>query len=334
MRRREALRNAAVCILSVVTSLGLAEIAVRLFVPVRDVGPSFSVYDPVFGKRIKAAFSAERITPEFRMRFSTNSLGFRGPEPDGFPQRPVLFLGDSFTLGYGVSDGAEFPARIATELRRRYGRAPPPVVNAGIGDSGNGFWVKFLQRSAVAMQPRLVIMQLSENDFADNVNEKLFALEPRGTLRELPVPAAGAMRKLQWVIEAVPGLGYSYFVGLLRQVRAPNFGSRGSSAAGSLRPQRLEPADQLTLRIVEEALSICATHGWRMLGISVGLPEAREAAVKELFARYSVPFLVIPAKSEQPDLYYRIDGHWNIRGHAYAAGRVLEAMGTFGIQNL
>ena len=154
--RRETLRNAGLLLLSTVISLALAEIAVRYFIPVRDVGPSLSVHDPVLGGRIKANFRAERITPEFRMRLSTNSLGFRGPEPDGVPRRAILFLGDSFTLGHGASDGEEFPARIA-----------------------------------------------------DNVNEKLFEFAAGAAPRELPVPAAGAMRDLQAVIDAIPGLSYS-----------------------------------------------------------------------------------------------------------------------------
>src|SRR6185295_7928209 len=113
----EMLRNSALFLLSLVASLGLAEVVVQAFVPVRDVGPSFTVYDPVLGKRLKASFSAERITPEFRMRLSTNSLGFRGPEPKAISSGPILFLGDSFTMGYGVRDGEEYPARVATELR-------------------------------------------------------------------------------------------------------------------------------------------------------------------------------------------------------------------------
>ena len=331
--RRQFLRNAALVLLSVVFSLGLAEIAIRLFIPVRDVGPSFTIYDPVLGKRNKAGFSAERITPEFRMRLSTNSLGFRGPEPNGFPRRPILFLGDSFTLGYGVSDGEEYPARIANALRQRHGNQAPPVVNAGIGDSGNGFWVKFLRREADAMQPRLVVMQLLDNDFADNRNEKLFALEAGGMLRELPLPEPSGMRKLQRVIEIVPGLSHSYLVGLLRQVRMPMLGSGEPPAAGPQQVQQLQMTDQLTLRIVEEALSICAARGWRILGLLVGLPEARTAAVKALFARHSVPVVVIPAKNEQPDLYYKIDGHWNAGGHAFAASRVLEALDALSVTN-
>jgi hypothetical protein len=65
----------------------------------------------------------------------------------------------------------------------------------------------------------------------------------------------------------------------------------------------------------------------------VGLQDAREVAVKNLFAQHGVPIEVIPAKSKRPDLYYKIDGHWHARGHAFVASRLLEALGAFDIVN-
>src|SRR5262245_5879731 len=157
-------RNGAIFLASMLLSLALAEVAVRLLVTVRDVGPVFSVPDPWFGKRLKPNLSAVRTTPEFTMRLTTNSFGFRGPQTDRLPLHAILFLGDSFTMGYGVSDGEEYPALIAAALQQRYAKSAPPVINAGIGNSGNGFWLKILARYGEAIQPRVVVMQVFEND--------------------------------------------------------------------------------------------------------------------------------------------------------------------------
>ena len=70
-------------LVSAALSLALCEGFVRAFVTVRDVCPSLTAYDPVFGERLKPNFRAVRYTPEFTMTFSTNSLGRRGPEPAG-----------------------------------------------------------------------------------------------------------------------------------------------------------------------------------------------------------------------------------------------------------
>ena len=324
------LLNVGVLLLSTVISISLAEIAVRLFVPVRDVGPSFTVYDSVFGKRLKAAFRGERVTPEFRMRISTNSGGFRGPEPEGPLLHPIVFLGDSFTLGYGVSDGDEFPARVEAALRRVYADRAPQIVNAGIGDTGNGYWIKFLRGKATTLQPRLVVMQVFENDFYDNISEKLFEWKPGEPLRELPVPEQSLMRRLQGIVEAIPGLSNSYLVGLFRQLRLPTFGTRDRPSKMSSR-SREDLGDQLTIQILSEAISICQGNGWKILGLLVGLQDAHYEAVRNLFAHHGVTSVAIPAKSERPELYYKIDGHWNAYGHAFTADRVLEVLGSLAI---
>jgi hypothetical protein len=327
MRPCPALRNTALVILSVLVALGLAEVVVRLFVPVRDVGPAFSQYDPILGKRLKANFAAVRITPEFVMRVSTNSYGFRGAEPNGQPAPSILFLGDSFTFGYGVSDGEEYPALVAAQLRQQYSTSAPLVLNAGVGNSGNGYWVKLLRSEAEKFAPRLVIMQLFENDFDDNVNERLFERDGHGGMIELPVPQPAPMRRLQALVEAVPGFSYSHLVGLIRQVPlALSDMQAARQNESSPPPEHIAETDRLTLLIIDEAMSICALHGWKVLALTVGMSGARDAAVTETFARHGASVLHIPSKLERPDLYYKIDGHWNSRGHAFVADQLLTAL--------
>ena len=108
--------NVALLVLVTAVALCAAELAVRRFVTVRSVGPAVTVYSPIYGVRLRSNFSGVQITPEFRMRITTNSLGFRGPEPDGPLRNVLLYLGDSFTVGYGVNDGEEFPALVAARL--------------------------------------------------------------------------------------------------------------------------------------------------------------------------------------------------------------------------
>jgi lysophospholipase L1-like esterase len=288
-----------------ILALAGAELLVRLLVPVRNVGPSFTTYDPVYGKWLKRDARIVRKTPEFTMRLSTNAQGFRQDRTVPPGSRPVLFLGDSFTMGYGVNDGEQYVALLQ--------RAAPeiPMVNAAMGDNGNGRWVKFLRAPAYA--PRLVVLQVMANDFDDNRREALFELAGN-KLVERPVLPPGGSRLAQQAIEAVPGLADSHLIGLLRQVRSPSVVPRAANPASST-------GDELTYALIAEALRICTSRGWPVIGVLVEIDDARLERLEELFGAY--PLLRIPFRTERPELYYQTDGHWNAAGHRFVANHLV-----------
>ena len=308
--------------------LGLTELALPHVVTLRNVGASFTEYDPVMWKRLKPNFRTVRVTPEFTMAFSTNSLGARGPEPRVELKRPILFLGDSFTMGYGVSDGEEFPALIQQDLLKREGSGAPFVLNLGMGASGNGFWLKHLAHTAPKLAPRLVVLQVLNNDFWDNHVERLFELNAAGELVELPVPQPGLARRVQKLIERVPGLASSNLVGLIRQAASsdPESALRTAAVPTASPPTpaktSLEAGDALTVKLVEAAIRRCQREGWPVILMSVGLPGPQQLAIRQMAESLRAPILELPSKQQRPDLYFQIDGHWNTKGNVDAANQL------------
>jgi hypothetical protein len=290
-------------------------------VTVRDVGPPFSEHDPRYGKRLRPGRTTVRRTPEFTMTLTTNAQGQRGPEALDGGRGGVLFLGDSFTMGYGVTDGDEFPARVRQTLRP----CGIPVVNAGIGDNGNGRWLLLLRGES--WEPRVVVLQFSDTDFSDNQREQLFRLSASGELTPLPIAPPGWTRRTAEAISRLPGVGGSHLFGLLRQlafVRQPAAVSP-PAPAGSEPPAGME----LTARILDAVLEHCRGRGWPVLAVLADLPPAHRALLAERFEARQL--IVIPSKRERPELYYRTDGHWTAAGHALAAAGVthrLHALGT------
>lgn len=337
-RRFSRVTKAMLSLVAVCLSLVLAEIIVRLFVPVRNVGPSFTVHDPIYLRSLKKSFHCRRITPEFTMRLTTNSLGHRGPEPAIFPKGAVVFLGDSFTLGYGVTDGDEFPAQVDRRLADRFGADRPQVINAGVGATGNGRWVKFLRAEAAAYEPRYVVLQVTGNDFGDNWRERLFRLAADRTLIELPVRPPGITDTAQRIIESAPLLSDSYLVGLARQIL-----SRGNhhwpsplpaNPADTDHEQAAEPKTTwsprqlLTFSLIEESLSICQANKWPVLVLIVHLSGRDHDKLIQICDRRDAPVITAPYKHEQPGLYYQIDGHWNRLGHQVVADLVAQHLST------
>lgn len=316
-------KNTILFFLSLCFSIAIAEVLTRLFIPVRDVGALFTVNDPVMGKRIKKNFHTVRVTPEFTMTFTSNSLGFRGPEPESPSASSVVFIGDSFTMGFGVNDGEEFPALIKTKLDATLGKHSVDVVNTGMGNNGNGRWIKLLKNEVNQFKPQLVVIQVMANDFEDNVREGYFSVSDTGTLSELPIKAS-KIKLLEPFLDAIPGLSNSHLYSLTRQSFA-TFPS-GTITQEVTSKEGVDYANQLTEHLIAEAVSICQKNGYPVFAILVGLEGNRLDNVQNIFHSHNVPTLSIPTKAERPDLYYKIDGHWNSTGHAFVALAVFDQL--------
>lgn len=320
----EALKNIALVFTSPLIAFCLAEILVRLFIAVPIVGPFFSVSDPLLGKRLKRSFSGTIRTPEFTTRISTNSYGFRGLEPISFPHRAIIFLGDSFTMGYGVNDGEEYPALVGAALVNHNGQQAIPVVNAGIANNGNGRWLKFLRGEAGRFNPSLVVFQLFKNDFEENLAEKFFELSSDGQLIELPMPPIDIVRRIQNMIDLIPGLSNSRLIALANNLRRryDRDGINRWNNEAEINSER----DQLTYRILEEAMIVCKSEDWPILALIIGIDGQRLEKLRRLFEQRDIPAIIIPDKKKRPDLYYENDGHWNAKGQLLASELTMQEL--------
>lgn len=316
--------NALTALVTVAVMLLIAEFAVPHLVPLRNVGASFTQQDPVLWKRLKPNFHTVRTTPDFRMTFSTNSLGARGPEPVAPLKHPIVFLGDSFTMGYGVSNGQDYPALVGQALKERMGDQAPYALNLGMGASGNGFWLKHMKHTLPAMEPRLVVLQVLTNDFWDNQVEHLYELDGKGSLVEKPIPPPSFARRVQAALEFIPGVGDSNLLGLIRQAAYKDeSGKVEVSPPEGAEAKALDPGEVLTPRIIEAAIEQCRQNGWPVMILAAGLQGAHRAAILKLAADHQVPVVETPPKQDQPEWFFKVDGHWNAQGNAEAARRVL-----------
>jgi hypothetical protein len=326
-------KNALLLVISFAVALGLAELLVRAFVPVREVGQVLSMHDDVVGKRLRSNLVTVRYAPEFTMRLSTNSRGYRGPELQGLP-KPILFLGDSFTMGYGVSDGSEFPALVRARLDESPVNGPIEVINAGLGNNGNGQWVRFLRAHLHDIDPSIVVLQVMANDFEDNVQENRFRLTESGDLIEndLREPLA---RRLERYVSRIPGVAQSHLyaaaresIAFMRQSGLTAHDGSADAAVSTIADERLGYSERLTASLIAEAVRVCHDGGYPVIAVLVGLEGARLNLILETLGDDPVAVIAVPTKQERPDIYFRVDGHWNDRGHELVAALVYAALTT------
>jgi hypothetical protein len=228
-------------------------------------------------------------------------------------------------MGYGVTDGEEFPALVRQQLGGRFGLDKVDVVNAGMG-RGNGYWIKFLKTEAPALHPTLVVLEVCGNDFQDNMNELLFELSHSGELVDIPPLPPPLGRRLQRLAEAAPWLHGLHLFALAKQTLKRSFDSHRAQMIETQQgvSHLAKVSEDLTLALISEALVVAQQHGLEVLMLAVDVDDARLSTLIELSRRHDIPLIEVPRKDDRPDLYFEIDGHWNPAGHRHVAGLVVE----------
>lgn len=94
------------------------------------------------------------------------------------PGETVVFLGDSITRGYGLSEGEAFPALVAAALG-------VPFVNAGVSGDTTATALARLERDVLAHRPRLTVVELGGNDYLRRVPVEETLRNLDAILREL-----------------------------------------------------------------------------------------------------------------------------------------------------
>lgn len=188
-----ALLGLATLIISLVVTLGVAELVIRItWTPPSTLTTQPTEQHPVYGWAPRPGLVGRHATMEFDYIFHHTAQGLRGAElfstarPDSVRHR-VLFLGDSFTYGNGSPDDETFVARIDAEL------PDTQVINTGANGYGQRQQLAILDTLGAALSPDLVIVMFFWNDAEDNFAASApdFAETKDGTVRrtDLEIPA-------------------------------------------------------------------------------------------------------------------------------------------------
>jgi lysophospholipase L1-like esterase len=126
------------------------------------------VADEHAGYRLAPGFSGRIERGTAVSVFRTNALGLRGPELGPKTKPRILALGDSFTWGWGVSDGEEWIHVTGTEIAKR-GGPEAETVNGGVNGYGTESELALLRAIGDDVRPDLVLVGFFANDYTDNL---------------------------------------------------------------------------------------------------------------------------------------------------------------------
>lgn len=324
-RGRIWLKRAALALIGILAALGVSEAALRILDIERLPFTNPDLYE-VHGEL------SYRMRPNVRVYshgtwFETNELGLRGPTPDAVRARgkePVVFVGDSVAVGFGVS----FEQSVAGQYERRNERGWAGVSLATVGYN---LW----QQAALAkghverMRPKAAVWMLVGNDLEDPYpifephidGDGKGALEPvKRFLRRNSVLYAFTRKRWRHFVDSRAGAESAGGTGDLT-VSAWTDGSARTEEAWQFLGDAIR---DLRARLGPKAPLIVCTF-------PLGIPDAAHERLAELARRRGATWLDLRPLWPDKETYLREgslgwDGHPDAESHARMAERVAEAI--------
>jgi lysophospholipase L1-like esterase len=145
--------------------LVLVEIGLRLFTgaPVGQFSAWFPGSKGLYPENSVIEMTWGRIPYTVRV----NSLGFRGPEPQGGDDTPLIAaIGDSLTDGFFVDDPDTYPTLLQHALKDSHGR-DAQVINAARAGGSIDKQFAILREKVLPLRPRIVVLLFCMNDLTD-----------------------------------------------------------------------------------------------------------------------------------------------------------------------
>ena len=191
-------------LVSTVVTLGMVEVALRLFTPPPPPPEStlrtFTEHDPELGWRGVPDARGTFQTHDFAIDVALNEGGWRDDAPGSAGGRTIILLGDSYSWGYGVERGEMFADLLEDLL------PATDVRNFGISGFATDQELLVLRKHGLLLHPDAVIVQITlANDLSHIVKKKAYHLpKPRFVLsgdslalEGVPVPAVENWDQIQ-----------------------------------------------------------------------------------------------------------------------------------------
>ncbi len=168
-RTRRVLYLALALFVAAIVTATILELLTRAFLPQQEA-MRWLVPDKRYGHLMKANFHQRYpfVGADCVMDVQTNSIGLRDEEvrPAEEGEKTILFLGDSFTFGYGVNIEDRFDTALASLLAqsdRRY-----RLINAGMCAWGTVQETRYARDHFQTFGPDIIVLTFCSNDPTDD----------------------------------------------------------------------------------------------------------------------------------------------------------------------
>lgn len=295
-----------------------------------------------------------------RTEIRTNSLGLRGQDISVNKKegaKRLLFVGDSFTLGFTVPEHLAFPEQTASLLNSRSLSFQFEAVNAGMIASGLDYYYLYLKKNGLALTPDVIVVGVyldnditydmvnttwpkrNEENLPETIESEFLFAGPSGTLVDKRVPA--------WY--RIPILRNSHLFSYIMTRVFPK--STTTLSAETVDPlvcfhtpgcRSLDPEIERSKKLLLAMKALADSNNAELLvvlipvefqingafqkyGIASPLTPSQLRHPHDMFTtffrenRINVIDLLEPLQAASGTFYHELDNHWNQHGQTLAA---------------
>jgi hypothetical protein len=325
---KETVNRVLLVLAGVALGLLAAELTVRCFYPqvlyAFEQGLFMSSAD--YGYCLTPNVVKRHAQPEYAYTIRSNSLGFRGREPDFSAQTRILVLGDSYGMGQGVGEGKNL-----CELSQSYfdgQKKNIDIFNTALPGYAGVNQVGVLRKYAADYRPHLVVLLLCWNDI--------------GVTRSLAVQDGYLVidddhGRISWFRHWINTHSHLYCLvkNVFYSCRGETPGARDASpradGAESLAREAHDedPYDvdiQVAVDHIGEMKRICDRHGATLAVVMLPIFDENQAEARgrlRLLDRLTKEGIgnrdwsELLTDAERSQFFYRYDGHFTEKGHAH-----------------
>jgi lysophospholipase L1-like esterase len=341
---------------------GLSAGFIAVEIVLRATDPQIEIFNPLHGFHVGDSRLGWRGKPNIVRRFHRADFdalvehdadGFRRPDPPRpeHAEARVLFLGDSFTWGWGVSQGEVFSDQLQHALAPRVA-----IYNRGISAFGTAQEYLLLEDELRQRSYAAVGLLFFNNDLNDNIARKEHAprfeeVDGRLAPRNLPLPA-DLQNPIDTFIEehSRAFLFFNYQFAVLKKRLQSGQDDAAQPAGSADIDYTTLPGYAITARLLAAMQQMAQQHGARFSVIYVPsrsemesqpaadpFPRAVHQMVVDVCSRDAIPVIdLVPRFYEETArgkrLTFPTDAHWNADGHRLTAEILLASAMFDGIR--
>jgi hypothetical protein len=283
------------------------------------IGVRDNTWDPHIGWKLPVEAVLDEVTEDYAVSYRSDSSGFRDhrQEADAAPTHPIVFLGDSFTFGTGVTDDQTFVRLVEGELEGTR------CHNLGVGGFGiDQMWMT-LRHYGLPLDPELVILAFIRNDLDRSLSAYRLG---HGVWMAKPTFRLEGGQLVPLTVDNRPSAVRRF---LEQRSRLWNLVRKTGRTISNR--YAVGPRWRINRAIFEAIRDDCRAYGIPL--VVVHLPVNTRPPVpgfRREFDRMEVPFLdLTPLLPDDADrLYYPKDRHFNPAGHRFTATAIARFLET------